>query len=252
MRISGIFSLAALLVCSAAVLAQAPAMITMDQEPHHHLSLKNDYVKVFRVEVAPGDSILMHSHDRDTVAIAIGDQMVTVGFPDKPGVHQKNPDGQLRLQKSGYIHSTAVDPGTAYHTVAVELLQTQTNPHNVCAAVMAGEPLHCVDIPANDPPVKYSQVEQFQSDQTLVQLVGVPAGEKMTLGDSSNFHLLVALDPGTISAETGSGAAQPLHAGDFVWIARGRAQRTISNTGQKEQRMITFRFTPIDPNGKRP
>ncbi len=67
--------------------AQAPAIPTMDHEPHHHhLTLQNDYVKVFNVEVAPGDSIILHSHDADTIiAIAIGDQLVTVGIPGKTG-----------------------------------------------------------------------------------------------------------------------------------------------------------------------
>ena len=72
----------------------------MDHEPHHHLALHNDYVKVFKVEVSPGDSIVLHSHDQDTVAIAIGDQLVTVGIPGKPDVHQKNADAQVRLQRS--------------------------------------------------------------------------------------------------------------------------------------------------------
>jgi len=115
---------------------------------HHHLALQNDFVKVFKVEVAPGDSIAMHRHDRDTIAIAVGEQMVTVGFPDKPEIHQKNPDGQLRLQKVGYVHSTRVDVGTAYHTVAVELLHPQGNPRNLCAPVMADQPLNCPETPA--------------------------------------------------------------------------------------------------------
>ena len=45
----------------------------MDQEPHHHLTLQNDYVKISEVEVSPGDPIVLHHHDQDTVAIAIGD-----------------------------------------------------------------------------------------------------------------------------------------------------------------------------------
>src|SRR6202166_4927840 len=111
------------------LVAQAPAVITMDQEPHHHLSLQNDYVKVFNVEVSPGDSIVLHRHDQDTIAIAIGEQLVTVGIPGKPDVHQKNADAQVRLQRGGYVHSTRVDGDTLYHTVAVELLHVQTNFH---------------------------------------------------------------------------------------------------------------------------
>ena len=46
----------------------------MDHEPHYHLALHNDYVKVFKVEVASGDSIVLHSHDADTIAMAYASQ----------------------------------------------------------------------------------------------------------------------------------------------------------------------------------
>src|ERR1700730_10051579 len=122
------------------LVAQAPVVPTMDHEPHHHLVLHNDYVKVFSVLVSPGDSIILHSHDQDTVAIAIGDQLVTVGIPGKPDVQQKNADAQVRLQRSGYVHSTHVDGAAPYHAVAVELMHAQTGFHNVCAEILAGQP----------------------------------------------------------------------------------------------------------------
>jgi len=80
--------------------AQSPAVPTMDHEPHHHLALHNDHMKVFNVLVSPGDSIILHSHDQDTVAIAISEQLVPVGLPGKPDVHSKNLDAQVRLQRS--------------------------------------------------------------------------------------------------------------------------------------------------------
>src|ERR1700730_7407843 len=132
-------------LCLAALPLMAPSadVITMDQEPHHHLALHNEVVKVFKVEVSPGDSIVLHRHDQDTIAIAIGEQLVTVGIPGKPDVHQKNADAQVRLQRSGYVHSTHVDGDKPYHTVAVELMHTQTNCHNVCAKVLPDQPLNC-------------------------------------------------------------------------------------------------------------
>src|SRR6266404_8642641 len=105
--------LAVLLILPLPLAAQAPSIITMAEEPHHHLALHNDYVNVYNAEAAAGDSLLLHRHNKDAVAIAIGDQTVTVGIPGKPDVHTKNVDGQVRLQVSGYVHSTRNDGHSA-------------------------------------------------------------------------------------------------------------------------------------------
>jgi len=99
---------------AAAAAAQAPSVITMAEEPHHHLALHNDYVNVYNAEAAPGDSLLLHRHNHDAVAIAIGDQTVTVAIPGKPDAHTKNADGQVRMQVSGYVtrHTMTAKSGT--------------------------------------------------------------------------------------------------------------------------------------------
>ena len=232
------------LIPPVAVAQQAPAFILMDQEPHHHLTLQNEFVKVFKVEVAPGDSIIMHRHDGDTVAIAVGEQMVTVGYPDKPEVHQKNPDGQLRLQKSGYVHSTRVDPGTAYHTVAVELLHAQSNPRNLCAAVMAGLPLNCPDMPKSNSSAKYIEEPQFNSDQTHVQMVRVLPGQKMNFGDAMHFQLIVALDPALYGPSVGYGPSKKVNPGDFFWYEKGMTSLPFISMGTNEARFVEFDFNP--------
>ena len=225
------------------IFAQTPAVITMDQEPHHHLALHNDYVKVFKVEVSPGDSIILHRHDQDTVAIAIGDQLVTVGIPGKPDVHQKNADAQVRLQAGGYVHSTHVDGDTPYHTVAVELLHPQTGFHNACAIILPGQPLNCPDTSATPSPAFTSQ-PLLESNETRVGLVRVLPGKTMTIGDLKDFQLIVALGPATLSAAAKNGPDQPLHPGDFVWFVNGGPLRVFRNNGKSDARFIRFAFSP--------
>jgi uncharacterized Zn-binding protein involved in type VI secretion len=217
---------------------EAPPVITMDQEPHHHLALQNDYVKVFNVEVAAGDSIVLHSHDKDTIAIAIGDQLVTVGVPGKPDVQQKNADAQVRLQASGYRHSTHVDGNTPYHTVAVELMQAQTNFHNLCAEVIAGQPLNCQDPPASG---AYGAKPLLASGETAVRLVSVHAHQNMKVAASA--EVIVALDPAALSSGADGKPEKTLKAGDFVWLtADTAAGRTYQNRGDKDARFIELTF----------
>lgn len=230
--------------------AQALNIITMDQEPHHHMAFKNGYVKVFLVAVNPGDSIQMHSHDRDTVAIAIGEQKVTVGFPDKPSVHQTNPDGQLRLQKTGYVHSTAVDPGTVYRTVAVELMQNQENPRNLCAAVMSGQPLNCPETKKLPTAGRFVREPQFQSDQTRIQLVRIVPGESVHIGSAESNLLIVALDAETLLPPSGNAQVKNLKPGEFFWVNKGEPFRTMKNPAKSEVRFVEFEFTPVAGSAK--
>jgi len=238
---------------SSPLVAQSPAIPTMDHEPHHHLALHNDYVKVFNVEVSPGDSIVLHSHDQDTVAIAIGDQLVTVGVPGKPDVHQKNADAQVRLQRSGYIHSTHVDGDTPYHTVAVELMQPQTDFHNVCAEILAGQPLNCPDT-AKKTSTAYSSQPLLESSETRVQLVRVLPHQSMRLAmkpaDSPSSlgapQVIVALDAASISSVSPKGPEKALQPGDFVWMDGGPGhERVYQNRGDKEARFLEIIFPPV-------
>ncbi len=220
----------------------------MDQEPHHHLALQNDYVKVFNVEVSPGDSIVLHRHDQDTIAIAIGDQLVTVGVPGKPDVHQKNADAQVRLQRGGYMHSTRVDGDTPYHTVAVEILRPQTGFHNVCAAILPGQPLNCPGTPAKASSAFTTQ-PLLESGETRVQLVRVLPHQSMDLEKSpasrDTHKVIVALDAASIPSGP-SKEKQPekaLQPGDFVWLGGGPGHEGMyQNRGDKEARFIEIIF----------
>ena len=246
---------AAMCLISSPLVAQSPAIPTMDHEPHHHLALQNDYVKVFNVEVSPGDSIVLHSHDQDTVAIAIGDQLVTVGIPGKPDVHQKNADAQLRLQRSGYIHSTHVDGDTPYHTVAVELMRPQTNFHNVCVVILPGEPLNCQDTPAFDPsfwlapsgPIVYFSQPMLESNETHVRLVRVPPHQPIDItgipSTRDASRLVVALDSVLVTSGSSKKSEETLQPGDFKWFNVGQhAEGAFQSSGEKDARLIDIIF----------
>ena len=62
-------------------LAQQPP-VPVEEEPHHHLLLKNDFVMVVRVKLLPGESTLFHTHSHDRVAIDLTNTTVTF---QKPG-----------------------------------------------------------------------------------------------------------------------------------------------------------------------
>jgi hypothetical protein len=72
-----------------------------------------------------------------------------------------------------------------YYTVAFESMQTQTNFHNVCAAVRPGQPLICPDSVAYTSSAYSSQL-LLDSSETRVQLVRLLPHQSMKLAESSN------------------------------------------------------------------
>jgi len=235
-------------LCLAALplMAKSARVITMDEEPHHHLALHNEYVKLFKVEVSPGNSILLYRHDQDTIAIAIGEQLVTVAIPGKPDMRQKNADAQVRLERGGTMHSTRVDGDMPYHTVAVELLRPQTGFHNVCAAILPGEPLNCPDLPAKAPSTNISS-PLLESGQTRVQLVRVLPNQSMDLEESpvsrDTPQVIVALDAASISSGRSTKSEKELKPGDFEWLdGKPGHEGLYENHGDKEARFIEILF----------
>jgi quercetin dioxygenase-like cupin family protein len=225
-----------------AAAAQAPAVIPLASEPHHHLALHNAYVNVYQVEVAPHDSVLLHRHDADAISIMLSDSEVTVRAPGKPDVHQKLVDGQLRLQANGYVHSTSIDGETTYRNVTVELLLPQQGARNLCAPIIAALPLNCPGAQAQTPAATHIDQPQFETNQTYITLVRVLPHQSVALGDPGRPELIVALDAVATLGE--KGPENSLHPGDFAWLEAGNASRVFKNNGGKEARLISFALKP--------
>jgi quercetin dioxygenase-like cupin family protein len=223
--------------------AQTPTVIPLALEPHHHLALRNEYVNVYQVEVAPHDSVLLHRHDVDAISVMMSNAEVTVHAPGKPDVHQKLVEGQIRLQARGYVHSTSIDGDTRYRNVTVELLLPQQGWRNLCAPVIAAQPLNCARGQGAGGSSQHDEQGQFETEQTSVTLVRLPPHQRTSLSDLGGSELAIALDAGIVQAG-GSGAEKSLRAGDFVWLESGEAARIFQNDGDKEVRFVYFVMKP--------
>jgi quercetin dioxygenase-like cupin family protein len=221
--------------------AQEPAVLPLEAEPHHHLALKNEYVKVYQVEVAPHDAVKLHRHDTDAISLSLSESLVTIHFPGKTDVEQKIAHGQIRLQALGYVHSTAVDGDTPFRNDTVELLAPQTGKQNRCAQVIASQPLNCSGAEKGGTSLGEPQ---FETDQTYVGLIRVTPHARVVIGEPGRPILIVALDGGATHARDGGDSS--LGAGDFVWLDRGKAAEEFRNASGKEVRFVTFSFKPSD------
>lgn len=225
----------------AAAFGQEPEVLPIDAEPHHHLAFKNEYVKVYQVEVAPNDAVKLHRHDTDAISLSLSESLVTVHFPGKPDAQQKLANGQIRLQARGWVHSTSVQGHTPFRNDTVELLLPQTGERNGCAQVMAKEPMHCDGVGSRIG----LGLPQFETDQTFVGLMRVKPHEQVAMGDPTGATLIVALDAGATHPDE-SGKNSSLHVGDFVWLDRGHAGQAFRNESATEVRLVCFGLARAD------
>jgi hypothetical protein len=223
--------------------AQTGAVMPLASEPHHHLSLHNEYVNIYQVQVGPHDSVLLHRHDFDAISVMLNDSQVTVYTPGKPEAHRKLVAGQIRLQPRGYVHSTTIDGDTTYRNVTVELLLPQEGEHNLCAGVIPDKPLNCHAAEATNSQTNSDQL-QFESDESSANLIRLLSHQNVTIGHPNYPELVLALDTDlTIEGERGSRGSS-LHSGDFVWLEAGKAPELLKNNGDKESHIVVFTFRP--------
>jgi len=76
-------------------------------EPHHHLKIENEYVRVYYVEVAPHEATQLHQHDHDYLFVSLGPADVINAVRDKPEVHLVLKDGETHFTRGGFAHVAA-------------------------------------------------------------------------------------------------------------------------------------------------
>ena len=74
----------AVLLLAFALFGQSVSEVEITAEPHHHLALENQYVRVFKVDVPPHESTLMHRHRHDYVFVTLGASEVSNEVEGKP------------------------------------------------------------------------------------------------------------------------------------------------------------------------
>ena len=134
------------LVLSTLVAAQQSPLaanpVPVEEEPHHHLVLKNDSVMVLRVKLSPGESTLLHTHVHDRVAVDLSN--ATIAF-QKLGEKQSAPEvtkpGDVAVSTSNgpYTHIVHNAGDVGFEVMDVELLQRPAKASGPAAAKVEAE-----------------------------------------------------------------------------------------------------------------
>jgi hypothetical protein len=72
--------------------------VATEEEPHHHVLFKNEFVEVIRAKLLPGESTLFHTHSHDTA----GFDVVTSTTTEQLSGKQEGPPSRRGLGRLLY------------------------------------------------------------------------------------------------------------------------------------------------------
>src|SRR5437763_8266346 len=133
---------ALLMVRSAVIALGQQATVAPDQEPHHYVLFKNEFVLVIRGTLQPGESTLYHTHSHDMADVELVASTTTEQLLGKgEGTPETSHPGEVSADslKEPFIHrvrNVGNGPMDVFH---VEFLQRPAQPSVRAAAPVAAE-----------------------------------------------------------------------------------------------------------------
>jgi quercetin dioxygenase-like cupin family protein len=210
----------ALLTLFAAQESSAPAPVPVEQEPHHHLLLKNDNLLVLRVNLQPGEWSSYHTHSVDDVAVWLSHSSAAQQLPNEPEgapVEQKPGNISLRtLHETPFTHRVhSLGPGV-FDVLDVELLQRPEHPSLGAAGPVAGENPSARVYKWTLSPDAVTPMHTHERPYLIVAATGFNL--KMTAPDGQTF-------------------THEIKPGEFHWVT-AKVTHTLANAGIGEGQIV--------------
>jgi hypothetical protein len=209
-----------LLLLTFSLNAQAPEAVPLQGEPHHHLVLENEYVRVFRVSVPAHAATLLHQHDVPYLYISLGPADVVNAVQGRPEARIVMADGQVGYSPGHFAHIARTDAGSTFDNVTIELLKPQGMPRNDCETVISGDVGPC-DLSHAAPSSAIVIRPLMETGEMRVDSFDVKQGKII---DSSHSlpGLLVNVGAAPVRIDYVPGQlGKTLRAGEVVWLAPG-------------------------------
>lgn len=219
------------LLLAATLLAQNPDVVSIDQEPSHHVVLDNEYVRVFDVTVAPHEATRMHRHEADYMFLTLGDSTVSNERMNEKPARLELKDGQVRYVKGGFAHIARNLADTPFHNITIELKSPG-------APVCGVDPAHACESADMTGIVQ----ELFSTAQAVARMTILDPGQQTPAHTHATPHLAIAVDDLTFEnhPEGKPATAISMKKGEVVWVSESGITHYFKNTGKDRARVLSL------------
>jgi len=212
----------ALIFCLSFLFAtqEASAPVPVENEPLHHVVLKNEWVVVIHLTLPPGERTLFHTHTHDRVAIPLSStsitQQVLNGKEGPPSASDPGAFSALTLASNSYTHRVHNVGSVPYDVLDVEILERPRTPSALAAAAVAAE----------------------NPSARIYNWVLAPSAAS-AMHTHIRPYLIVALTGFTLkmTAPDGQSLTHVLKRGDFHWVDT-KITHTLGNAGSAEGQIL--------------
>lgn len=213
--------------------AQTTKEVPITSEPHHHLVLKNKYVRVFKVEVPSQQATLMHRHQYDYAYVTIGPTELVNQVEGKPASDLKLQDGETRFSPGPFAHLIRVLTPGPFRNVTIEFLQGKRTAQSSSAKWAEDRGLQILTGGVED--ILFVKDDVRASDVQLNPHGVLPNSQ------AGAAELLVAVTDAELHAGSGHNHKGQIHlsAGDVRWL---QPAEKLINAGTQPARFISFEF----------
>ena len=219
-----------LLLFSISAIAQAQEAVPLARgntpgEPHHHLKIENEYVRVYYVEAPPHEATLLHQHDHDYIYVSLGASDVVSAVLNKPEIHLQLKDGETHFTRGGFAHVARNLADTPFRNITIELLKPQGEARNKCGEVIlnqAARPCHVIDL------VDVA-ITQFETTEVKLDYVTFFPSEKWEEKASKLAFLVIGFDGTEVKVTKKGESPKTLRGGEVEWFDAGSNAEFSSN-----------------------
>ena len=205
------------------VMAAGQVAVPADQESHHHVLLKNEYIEVVRATLAPGETTGYHIHASDAAGVEFTEDTTTEQFLGEP-------EGEASPAHPGDVWAEPLPNGKPYtHRV-----------HNVGNTTMDLIDLLLLQKPSQTPVAAAAPVAAENAEVRVYKWVLAP-GSASAMHTHQHPYLIVAATPMRLkmSAPDGRSLSEEVKPGDVHWV-NAVVTHSLENGGTAQAEIVEF------------
>jgi quercetin dioxygenase-like cupin family protein len=213
--------------------AAAPLIIEITAEPNHHLLFENQYVRVFKIDLAPHAAMLLHHHRHDYIFVVLGASSIENDIVGQAPFLRKFQEGESVFVPGPFAHTATNLSDKPFQVIAVEIMKT--DPAQLSHEWDEDRGLHILNGGTLD--------ILFVKDGVRAADLQLNPGGIVPKHHHDGPHVVIAITDLNLRSDIeGKGAINvQLKAGEAAW-AKGDVTHTVTNAGSQNARLITLEF----------